>query len=96
MILCLPLDGCPIRRFDGDRFVRDGRGLDGRFATGSPLAGRCGGGLRRKREVTASGFQGLGSGPGLSGRFTDHGCSFGDRPTVAFDRHHGDLNAMWR
>jgi hypothetical protein len=37
----------------------------------------------------------LGSG-GLSGRFRDHSCSFGDRPTVAFDRHHGDLNAMWR
>jgi hypothetical protein len=96
-ILCLPLDGRPIRRLDADRFAGDGRGPDGRFATSSPLAGRCGGGLRRKRVgvTPASGFQGLGSG-GLSGRFRDHSCSFGDRPTVAFDRHHGDLNAMWR
>jgi hypothetical protein len=92
----------PIRRLYGDQFVGglDGRGLDGRFATGSPLARRCGGGLRSKRVgVTESGmrsgFQGLGSG-GLSGRFGDHGFDFDDRPTVAFDHHPGDLNAMRR
>jgi|ERR1700685_275100 len=90
IILCLPLDG-----LEGDRFVG---GIDASFATGS-LAGRCGGGLRRRVDVTgsgtASGVQGLGIG-GLSGGFRDLGLEFDARPTVANDRHHGALNAMWR
>jgi hypothetical protein len=38
----------------------------------------------------------LGSGGLSGGGFSDHGFEFDDRPTVAIDRHHGDLNAMWR